>query len=64
MRGHRMEMLTVILVLTILLNSIWVFMDNNNAEPRDYDQRHEPFRAGVFYLGGGVMVCTVMFSKV
>lgn len=63
MRGHRIEMLTVILVLTILLNGIWVFMDDNNAEPREYDQKHEPCRAGVFYLGREVMVCTVMFNK-
>lgn len=40
MRGHRMEMLTVILVLKTLLNSIWVFMDDNNTETREYDQRH------------------------
>lgn len=59
MRGHRME----ILVLKTLLNSLWVFMDDNNTETREYDQRHEPCRAGVFYLGGGVMACTVMFNK-
>lgn len=58
--GQVKEMLTVSLVLKTSLNGIWVLMDNNDAESRKYDQKHEPRRAGVLHLGGGVMVCTAM----
>lgn len=55
-----MKMLTVSLVLKTLLNSIWVFINDNNTETRKYGQKHEPSRTGVFHLGEGVMMCTVM----
>lgn len=55
-----MKMLTVSPVLKTLLNSIWVFINDNNTETRKYGQKHEPSRTGVFHLGEGVMMCTVM----
>lgn len=54
---------TVRLVLKTLTNGIWVFMDNSDTEMTEYDQRHEPRRAGAFHLGRGVVVCTAMHSK-
>lgn len=45
-----MEMIRVSLVLKTFMNGIWVFMDDSDAETREYDQTHETCRAQVFHL--------------
>lgn len=61
--GHGMATITGRLVLKTLTNSNWVFMDDDDVEMIEHNQRHERHRAGVFHLGRGEMVCTAKHSK-